>query len=130
MTEYKLDPLEYIKPYKDVFQDNYNRMQDNVNEGRYEKYNALFWICCSLQIGSSTNQYRVNLIKNFEKVLIEKFIKENDVDVESEAFNKVLEVIIEKFRHDVISDFMDIYSEEFSLRVNKIFSKIMSDLKI
>src|SRR5574343_1016190 len=66
---------QYIKPYKLNFLQAYIDYMYLTREKK-EKYafERFYNLCCVIQIGSISNEYRVNLIKDFETRLLTKAV--------------------------------------------------------
>lgn len=86
-----------IQPYKDAFQEFYNKFLNASEELKLQRFEDLL---SAVQVGSGTNQTRVNAIKDFEtkRIInaIDYFVKQNN----EEFYNK-LDVLSEKLRFDI-----------------------------
>lgn len=115
-----MNKKEYIKPYKIYYLkcyldfieafDTYNyavlnhRYYDDnrikhLKEHLFYKIEDMF---CNVQIGSFTNQYRVGLIKDFEKKLIERVLKKVNSLINQELINSYFIILTKKLRKDLL----------------------------
>jgi hypothetical protein len=93
---------KYIKPYKKTFLQvyfNYMYICDNCDKSRI--FNAFIDLCCCVQIGSKTNEYRVNLIDKFESKLLIKAVNKlhSTIEITEEQFDEIGNIFNQKLRY-------------------------------
>lgn len=100
---------QYIKPYKQFFLQaylDYIYICNNYNQSYVlPRFNNL---CCAVQIGSETNQYRVNLIKKFESNLLKKAITilHSKIELTQQEYDNIRFILSGKSREDLFYDIL------------------------
>ena len=98
-----MNSKQYIKPYKLAFLTEYIHFMSINDIKQYNIVGCFKNLCCCIQIGSCTNEYRVSLIEKFELFLLKRAINRlhNLIDITEEEYYDISAIFNHKNRYSL-----------------------------